>query len=515
MGKLILPTRRGLITGGAALAAAAALPSEPAAQALRRPALAVQVGPFGKLPAISKSGLKALFVAGVSRVDGPHQALTQIEDLVNGFDLRNVTGEGAMRVRDPIDGKPLWRFDTTRWMRLQGVVLSSRNLKVVALARAHRGLTGHLCSMGAQGDTNSNMGGAGTLDWSNSSSIATYLRSCGTSASTDATNKSKIIMGSQWQALGVRTSAVTNSTRLYINDEFATVGNPLSKTTVAGVSDYVELARYAYAPGSSGNWAAMDVRAFAVYDAQGSTDEIDADMRALMAHYGILRSVNELVIDGDSIEQGFTGKSYENPCMFMHVPPATRLYNAAHAGDVVADLVTRRDAANSIHAAGGTGNKLSGSSRLVVQVGINDILNLGRTAANVYNEASVTNSIVSYLGAASVGALKSGRYDKAVMLSNIACGNATGYTGVQALRPLLEDLTTFRSDVGVTSAQLTTIPIYLLQHNGATPFNSSSEFTAATAYQIGDSLHPSGFGYSVLGPGGSTPQYSFDAAFTA
>jgi lysophospholipase L1-like esterase len=217
--------------------------------------------------------------------------------------------------------------------------------------------------------------------------------------------------------------------------------------------------------------------------------------------YGIPTITDSLVMDGDSITAGFgSALSSDSPATWMRIPAGFRLLACPSSGATTTTLSTRQLFANSVHSPGAMlGGPLSGRNRVVFQIGANDIGLGGRTAANIYNEPAVTNSIVSLVGNATNGYKLN--YDKVCVCVNIATGNFTSQPTTEALRVLLRDLTQFRADTGCTAnLQLIELPEIVFASLGnqkvfdtaLTALANNAIATPLTAVYQSDTLHPTG-----------------------
>ena len=407
------------------------------------------------------------------------------------------------QVGSPTYGRKYWRFDAAQAMLWTGTSISTTNMAVFVVARALRSSRGWtIFSIGASGAGNTN---GGLLRVSVTGNLAPWLINGSVTASSVA-GASKHIMGCQPQVIGLSSGSGAGQGRMYMNSDALVVAGPFSATFSGGA-----LGIYAHSPGAVNTWAEMDIFDVLVYNVRPSSAVADSIAAALQAGYGIPDITDSLVLDGDSITQGFPGDA--NPAYqqtaascptgggWLEIPSGYRVLNVALSGNTTASLYARLTATNGPHStAAMIGGALSGHNRIAFQIGINDLIGSARTPANVYNEASVTNSICNLIGEATNGYRF--KYDKIYSCVNIATANATEQLDVDGLRILLRDTTQFRTDTGTTSTNLNIIDlpeITMGSLGGLKYFNTaalagagSTTVMPATAIFQNDGLHPTG-----------------------
>jgi lysophospholipase L1-like esterase len=447
------------------------------------------------LPAVPTTNLVARWQPDFSTITKSGSIVTAATDIVGSFDLAEAAaGIGAIELTEteptsPMFGRKFWRFNGAQSMAWTTLVLSSTNSSIWIVARSHRGNAGTLVSIGPPGTNTA----GGTINTTTGSNVAPFIRNAGVSASSAASGKEKIIFGCQPQVVGVVSGAGAASTRIYLNQDFVTVAGPFAGSWAGG-----QIGRYVF---TGTGFQEMDVFDCLIYNAKQSNTDADATAAALQTGYGISTITDSLVLEGDSITQGINSDGSANgPSRFVRAPAGWRVLTCASSGATTAIVSTRQLAADSVHSPGAMlGGPLSGRNHIMLQIGFNDIGSGGRTAANVYNEPAVTNSIVSLIGNATNGFRLN--YDKVYSGVNIATGNGTFQPVIAALRVFLRDITQFRTDTGcTTNLQIIDLPeITVGSLGGIKPFSTAALATANNAvnapttfiYQ-NDTLHPGG-----------------------
>lgn len=383
-------------------------------------------GPGGPAPAaLPATALLARWHAQFSGVTESDGKVTQVNDLIGPAHATNGSGEGPLLMTDAA-GRRFLRFNQTAWMAfITAAGLNSRALSCWFVGRHHQAVSTSFISM--YGNT-----GAATLNASVSGSIAPFLRGHAASATAAASGKERLICGSQLQVLGV-TSGTTagGGQRLFVNEshsgDLAQATSQVQDGTTIAIGG--EIGRYAHIPGASGTWAAMDMYEMVLYGGKQSNADAAATSAALMAAYGIAPIIDAVTIEGDSIHAGFRNNpmnpgeipSGSNIAMQMAPPPATRVVNVASSGSTGATLLTRRDAANSIHQS--TSMLLSGTNKLVVMVGRNDITTTPSTTAIGDAVLDAANSgTIALINTPAGGYLQRG-YARVLVGVNIAVGS--------------------------------------------------------------------------------------------
>ena len=478
------------------------------------------------LPAVPTTGIAARWQPDYSSVTKSGDVVTTASDIVGSFNLaESAAGIGAIEMVEtdplsPMFGRKFWRFNGAQAMEWATLTLSTTNSSIWMACRSHRGFAGTLLSLGPFG-TNTN---AGTISVSTSGGLAPWIKNANISPITAASGKEKILFGCQPQVIGVVSGSGVGSTRIYMNQDFVTVNSPTAGTWAGG-----QIGRYAR---TNSDFCEMDVFDVILYNARQSNADADTTALALQTGYGIPTITDSLVLEGDSITAGFGSVvSSNSPARFVRPPAGFRVLACPSSGATTATLSTRQLFANSLHSAGAMlGGPLSGHNRLIFQIGANDIGLGGRTAANIYNEAAVTNSIVSLVSNATNGYKLN--YDKVVVCINIATGNVTNQPITEDLRVLLRDLTQFRTDTGcTTNLQIIELPEITVGSladvkpfdTAATALANNASATPTTAIYQSDTLHPTGSNpankpgnqYMIQGGSwdGGTGQ-GYEAAFT-
>lgn len=416
------------------------------------------------LPAVPLAGLSARWHPDYSVVTKSGSNVLTATDIFGSNNLTaavQTNAAGPIEMYDAVLGRKFWRFNRRHALTWSTGSLSTTNMACWVVMKSHRGSGYAILSLGTTAGS-SNTNGA-TLKTSASNGLAPFLLNANISANTASSGKEKLIVGAQLQVLGAVSGSGASSTRLYMNRDFVTVAGPTASSGwVGGAIGY-----YVQGPGTldltSDPWADMDVYDVLIYSTKQSNADADTTAAALQAAYNIADITKSLVLEGDSITQGFYPSVLggDGLSMQMVIPPGWRVINIGTSGNQSSDLVTRRDATNGTCSAGSMlGGALSGKNYIVLQIGANDLSTGARSAANVYNEASVTNSICALINNASNGYNKN--FDRIYYAVNIANGNSTNSVKNDALRVLLRDIATFRTDAGCTSANLNLIDLALI-----------------------------------------------------
>jgi hypothetical protein len=447
------------------------------------------------LPAVPTTNLVARWQPDWSTVTKSGDIVTAASDLVGSFNLAEAAaGIGALERTEtdptsPMFGRKYWQFNGAQAMAWAALSLSTTNSSIWIVCRSHRGFAGTLVSLGPFG-TNTN---GGTISVSTSGGLAPWIRNANIAATTGTTNREKLIFGCQPQVIGVVSGTGAGSSRLYMNQDAVQVAGPTAGTWAGG-----QIGRYAR---TNSDFQEMDVFDVIIYNSRQSNADADATAAALQTGYGIPTITDSLVLEGDSITAGFGSQlSSNSPPRWVRPPAGWRVLACPSSGATTTTLSTRQLLANSVHSANAMlGGPLSGKNRLVFQIGANDIGLGGRTAADIYNQAAVTNSIVSLISNATNGYKLN--YDKVCVCVNIAVGNAGSQATTESLRTLLRNIAQFRTDTGcTTNLQIVDLPeITFGSLGGIKVFNTAAlalanneSTTPTTAIYQSDTLHPTG-----------------------
>jgi hypothetical protein len=400
-------------------------------------------------------------------------------------------------------GRRYWRFTGSEYLDVgAGLTFSNRAMAVFAVLRPLGGTVvmgiGNRTGYGAGSTATVTTGGA-ALDVSTTGGTAPFPRVFSRSASLDATNRHRVVAGTQLQVLGglARTTA-NGGNRIYVNTDAATVAQ--SSISASGIIG-AEIGRYPFSPGASGTWSGMDLYELVVFDRSLTTAEGDAVAAALVAHWAIPQITSQLVLEGDSISAGAglilgenAGAVLTAPGM-ARIPGTYRVFTQAASGNQIADLVTRRDTA-----AGWASVLLPGSNVLAVEIGRNDMGSI--TAAQHYA------NVLAYLNTAGTGVLQRGW--KVRVLANIASG-ASLQSKIDAYRAMLrapQFVTDTLSGPGQTfDGQVSVVGLDLITRSpDGTIFATTADATDNSYYQ-GDVTHPTALGAEVRATGADTPQH--------
>lgn len=324
-------------------------------------------------------------------------------------------------------------------------------------------------------------------------------------------NHVDMIVGAQIQSIGVNSRpTASGAQRIYMNTKTADVAQ--SNVSVTGITGG-EIGRYAFTPGATANWAIMDLYEVIIIKGTLTNTQSDAIAAAITANWSIPDITDQVLIDGDSLNRGIQvvpsdiksiwgyqslGQLLTDRGLTACLPRTTRVVNLAVGGNKMVNLVTKRDAANSMY-----GELLPGKNVLAVQIGTNDVNSDGKTAAQVYAD------MVPYLNTTTTGVLQRGW--SVVHGLNIARSDNTGSSTVLvALRALYRDpqylVDTLTNTGGTYAGKLTLASIPDIDiGGGVTPFQTSATVIANPDMFQGDGLHQSAAAVPFWASGGATP----------
>lgn len=185
------------------------------------------------------------------------------------------------------------------------------------------------------------------------------------------------------------------------------------------------------------------------------------------------------------------------------VPAGWRVVNMGVSGNKVADLVTRRDNANSIYDL-----KLPGRNVVAVQVGANDW--------SVCSAATIYSGIVALLNTTTTGYLQRGWEVRQAI--NIATANGVKQPINESVRTMLragQFLTDTLTGAGQTyDGKLKLIELPGISVGGDIIFDTAAD-AANDTYYFTDQLHPTVFGTGIMALGGDTPSKGYVSAIAA
>lgn len=423
--------------------------------------------------------------------------VTQANDIQG---LANATegaaGVGPLELTDGL-GRKFWRFTGAEYLNIAGaLVADQRGITVFVVGRMHRAMTGNFFGLGnvAQGTTQNTQGSV--INTSVSGNLPPYLRGTSTSASSDATNKAKVIVGSQLQVMGVASRpTASGAQRLYLNNGVASVVQ--SAGALTGVIG-AEIGRYPFSAGTSGTWLLADIYEIAVFVGVLTDGQADAIAAALVSGWSIPAVTNQAVLDGDSITQGTGTVTVGNqismrltePGGAHALPGSWRVVSVGVSGNTVASLVTRRDAANTMY-----DNLLAGRNVVACQIGRNDLPT--KTGAQVYAE------IIALINTTTTGYLQRGWEVRQAV--NIAV-SASINTANSDLRTLLR-AAQFKTDTLTGAGQafdgklgIMDLPLITSGASG-TIFDTTADAGDVAWFQ-GDNTHPTEAGVLAMVTGG-------------
>jgi hypothetical protein len=336
-----------------------------------------------------------------------------------------------------------------------------------------------------------------------------------------AANHQDMVVGAQIQVIGANSRPTANGgQRVYLNDKTADITQ--SAVSVTGITGG-EIGRYAFSPGSSGNWAMFDLYELIIIKGVLTNAQSDAVAAAIAANWAVVPITDQVLIDGDSLSRGIqvtpaNAKSIWGPDSLGQrltdrgspfcLPRSTRVVNIAIGGNKMANLVTKRDAANSMY-----GELLPGKNILAVQIGTNDVNSDGKSAAQVYAD------MLAYLNTASTGVLQRGW--TVVHGLNIArSDNVPSSAILEELRGLYR-APQYLTDTGTGSGGPFAGKLSLMSTpdidigGGVKPFQTAADVTANPDMFQGDRLHQSAAAVTFWASGGDTPSNGYHAALTA
>lgn len=434
--------------------------------------------------------------------------VTAADDLMGLADVTGGSGGngGPLELTDAL-GRKFWRFEGSEYLNIAAALeaVSSQALAVFMVGRFHRNRTSNPIfglgnvALGTQLNTN-----GVTFQVSGSSNTAPMLRTANRNANSFDTTPENGMAGSQLQVAGfVSRNSGNGGVRFYRNETTVTNGSALTVTSATSASGAgAEIGRYPQAPSTAGNWAEFDLYELVIYKGSAgavlSNAEADVVAAELVANWEIPALTDTLVVEGDSITQGWTGIT-SGDCLSMTltdpgedgtVPGSWLVVNTGASGNTIANLVARRDTALAW-----PNFKISGGRSVVaVQIGANNYS--GMTAADIYA------GICDLIDTTTTGYAQRGW--ETCCAVNIATANGTNQPKVLDLRTLLRDLTTFRSDCGgLTAQQLRIADLPLITVGGSTRFEDAADAGNLTYYDS-DGLHPSETGSYHMGRGGDT-----------
>lgn len=336
-----------------------------------------------------------------------------------------------------------------------------------------------------------------------------------------ATGHEHMVIGAQIQVIGVASRpTASGAQRVYLNERTASVGQ--SSVAISGITGG-EIGRYAYTPQTTGSWAIFDLYELIIINGVLSNAQADAVAAAIVANWAIAAITDQVLIDGDSLSRGIQvtpssaksiwgndsiGQKLTDRGSPYCLPRTTRVVNAAVGGNKMANLVSKRDAANGVYA-----ELLPGKNILAVQIGTNDVNSDGKSAAQVYAD------MVPYLNTASTGVLQRGW--SVVHGLNIArSDNPSSSTILETLRGLYRN-SQYLVDTGTNVGGAFAGKLSIMATSdidiggGVTPFINATAVAANPNMFQGDGLHQSAAAVQFWASGGSTPANGYYAALAA
>jgi len=402
------------------------------------------------------------------------------------------------------NGKRFWRFEGDAFLNVaSGLVSNSRDMSVFMVGRVPRHPTSwnRYFSIGNRAQGSQINTGNAPLESRIVGQSAGHLSSFGKNAYTAASGAEWMVPGAQMQVMGSVTSAA--GSRLFMNERFVDVATPYANTGIVGG----EIGRYAWSPGSSGNWGVFDLYEMVVFSPALTHTEGLSVSQTLMQAHGIVPVQNQLVLEGDSIMQGTdevtphlsAAALLTDPGASL-VGPEWRVFNKATSGNQVSDLEIKRDTAHSW-----SQQILPGQNVLAFEIGRNDFAVGSQSAAQHYA------NVVTYLNTADKGVLQRGWTVRA--MANIA-GSPNHMPKITQYRDAIRS-SAFLTDTASGTGQpfdgkVSVVSTDLITHNGEPVFLDVDD-AANTTYYVGDSTHPGILGAQIRVTGGDTPEHGIAA----
>lgn len=412
------------------------------------------------------------------------------------------TGIGPLALIDAL-GRKFWRFEGAQFLNVAtALVTDNRAIGIFAVGRHHRD-TGVFFGLG-----NTAAGTVATspnaLDNGSAGTAAPHIRSFGRSSTT-----APMVIGAQMQVMGALSRTTANgATRLYVNRTAASAAQ--SGVAATGVQG----AEIGKLPGSTAvaNYAKFDLYELVVFAQTLTNAQGDAIAAALADHWAIAETVNQLVLEGDSITAGTSdvtsGRSsavaLSAPGLGI-VPPGWRVVNAGSSGATVSTLTSRRDNAN------GWPSMALGAGRNVaaIEIGTNDMGSTGGFLTPAQHYAN----LVAYLNTTTTGILQRGWEVR--QMANIAGNSSVTEPRMVPFRALLRNpqfLADTASGAGQAFAgKVSIVSTDLIEDGTAGTVFLTAADAADTAYYQSDQTHPSPLGAEVRVTGGTTPAYGVAA----
>lgn len=395
---------------------------------------------------------------------------TSVSDLKGVANAVNTTGAGPLVLADSA-GRKFLRFNESEYLSGgTGFVADTQNCTVVMVARFHRSEPFPVLSLGnveaATGTATSNP----LVRTITSGESPAFLCSSRSGIPNYSANREYMLPGCELQVIAVRSSA--SSVRTLINNRAA--NSTANSNSATGVQGY-EVARNAEnnAPGTPGSWGQFDLYDLLLFDSALTDVEVDAVVADLVSGYAIPTKTNRLIMEGDSITFGLRGTSGENPAMCLTdpgdpiaMPGSWNVLNMGVSGNKIADLVTRRDDANSVYA-----ETLPGENAISLHIGTNNFDGgATQSATDGYNE------LVLLINQATTGYLQRGWEVFTDLI--IAYDNATVQAKIASYRNLINS-ETFLDDTASNTGdafagKVTVVDVASFQVDGGPVFDTQA-----------------------------------------
>lgn len=431
-----------------------------------------------------------------------NQGVTANADGSQGLDASSL---GGPKAEVDGDGLPYWNFEGNSYLNIaNGFVASQQAVSFIVVMRHAKAGSGHaVVSLGNATAGTAVTTGAAAVGM-NANSVGPYLKGSTISATTAASGREYMLVGSQKQVVGVFSRSTGQ--RLFINNKFVDVAaTSTSATNVVGG----EVGRYAFSPGAvtdvnynSGAWLQGHIYELIIIIGTVSNAQAVAAMAAVTANHAIAEVEHSVIYDGDSIDMGTTAPPNYSPTMLltnpghaMAVNDNVRVLNVANSGDKIAELTTRRDATNSVYSLG----KISGGKNIVV-------LEIGRNNWPTLTGAQTYALLTPLIHTTTTGYIERGWE----VLYQVNQASSALQTKCNDYRTLIRDIATFRSDCAATSSQLNLVEVPLITISGQTIFDTATDSESLVYYSgnPGGNTHLQPAGYTAKIYGGDTPQYS-------
>lgn len=427
--------------------------------------------------------------------------------------LTATSGTAPVEMTDAL-GRKFWRCEGAQFAQIAAAfAANTRGVSAIMVGRWHKN-AGSALSCGING-ASPPATSTGLLATYSTSGNPYVHRPLGILSTTDATNKKYMPIGNQLQVIAVRAGTTAlGGQRCYVNNRVAVC----SQASVSAAFTGMEIGRYA---SSGGSYGAFDLYELALWNTGLASATMDAAVAEAVAHWGIAEITATLVLEGDSRIHGTNSDVTTGTALGMvlsapgagHVPANVRVLNMATSGGQIPDIITRRDAANSIF---DSAMDIGGEKHVAYIIGANDGAPSGDAnyAGTTFNTTQRGDAITAA--------------EKAMIRNGTTGFLDRGWTVHRMVEPMVKaspSVSIAQQRVGIRAADFLTDCLAapgqtydgkLLRHElalisvgGATPFNTTAD--VGSPYTDGDGVHPTILGVQLYASGGDTPAYGFGA----